>query len=195
MSFVNTGTALVCWTALLFAAAGASAQVVNDVFEIVDDDDSDISAVLTANDDTFAVDLTVTCTSGGETAIFEASTNHPDSVKVSSKKARVKQGNKDNPIGAMDVEGIGTLNFTGTVSDCNSAKLDASVSTGKVPSTGKFKLHMKACDTDLTLPQLDFIAVACAATRDREFRGIYDETPSIRSLKITGKGEAFVVRP
>jgi hypothetical protein len=195
MSSVKTGTALVCWTALLFAAAGASAQVVNDVFEIVDDDDFDISAVLTANDDTFAVDLTATCTSGGETAIFEASTNHPDSVKVSSKKARVKQGNRDNPIGALDVEGIGTLNFTGTVFNCNSAKLDASVSTGKVPSTGKFKLHMKDCDTDLTLPQLNFLSVACAATRNQELNGLYDETPTIRYLKITGKGEAFVVGP
>jgi hypothetical protein len=195
MSSVKTGTALVCWTALLFAAAGASAQVVNDVFEIVDDDDPDISAVLTANDNTFAVDLTATCTSGGETAIFEASTNHPDSVTVSSKRARVKQGNRDNPIGAMDVVGFGTLNFTGTIFDCNSAKLDATVNTRKVPSTGKFKLRMKACDTDLTLPQLEFIAVACAATRDQEFKGLYDETPSIRNLKITGKGEAFVVGP
>jgi hypothetical protein len=195
MSSMKTRTALVCWTALLFAAAGASAQVVNDVFEIVDDDDSDISAVLTANDDIFAVDLTATCISGGETAIFKASTNHPDSVKVNSKKAHVKQRNKDNPIGAMDVEVTGTLNFTGTVFDCNSAKLDASVSTRKVPSTGKFKLHMKDCDTDLTLPQLEFIGVACVATRDQELRGVFDETPSIRSLKITGKGEAFVVGP
>ncbi len=172
----------------LLLGAGASAQVVDDTYLIVDKENGAVSAILEAEGSVFGVETTATCISGMDQVVFDSETNHPDDVKLNPATAKVAQTHKDNPVMiTVDLLPGGVLDFTGDLSNCKGTSLDANVNTKK--SDGKFKLHAKDCATNLSGAQILFISATCAATK--QVKGKYDENNAVvKSLKISGKGPA-----
>ena len=187
MRFVTLGIAMFSTVGLLLGA-GASAQVVNDTYTIVDRDNGAVFAVLVAEDLVFNVDVSATCTSGMDEVVFQSSTNHPDSVKITTKKATVAQKDKANPVMiTVTLYPGGVEDFTGNLTSCKNTSLDADVNAKK--ADGSFKLQAKDCATDLSGAQIRFVEATCAATR--QVKGSYNEsTTVVKSLKISGKGTA-----
>lgn len=188
MSLAKLGIATFSAVGLLLGA-GASAQVVNDTYTIVDRNNGAVFAVLEAEDLVFDVGVSATCISGLDEVLFESDTNHPDDVKITTKSARVHQKDKANPVMiTVAVSPGGVPEFTGSLTNCKSTKLEADVNAKK--ADGSFKLQAKGCDTDLSGVQIEFVALTCAATK--QVKGNYKaSTTEVKSLKISGKGTAL----
>ncbi len=187
MRLAKLGIAMLGAVGLLLGA-GASAQVVNDTFTIVDRDNGAVFADFEAEDLVFDVGISATCTSGLDQVVYESDTNHPDDVKISTTKAKIAQKDKANPVMiTVALYPAGVLDFTGELTSCKSTKLEADVNAQK--ADGSFKLQAKDCVTDLSGPQIQFVVATCAASK--QVKGSYNEnTTRVKSLKISGKGMA-----
>jgi hypothetical protein len=172
----------------LLLGAGASAQVVNDTYTIVDRDNGAVFADLEAEGHVFDVRLEPRFIRANDEVVFYSFTNHPDDVKISTNKAKVAQKDKANPVMVqVDLLPGGVLTFSGNLTNCKGSKLDADVDAKK--ATGKFKLDAKDCDTNLSGANIQFVAATCASTK--QIKGSYKaSTAEVKSLKIAGKGTA-----
>ena len=168
----------------LLLSAGASAQVVDDTYLIVDDDNSAVSAILEAEGRVFGVELTAMCTSGSDQVVFYSETHHPDEVHLAQRTAKVAQDHKHSPV-MIEVQLFpsGVPGFTGSLTDCDSTQLEASLGLNR--NHGNFKLQAKNCGTDLSALEIDFVAATCAATR--QVTGRYNANAGeVTSLRISG---------
>ena len=188
MRLVKLGIAMLSAVGLLLGA-GASAQVVNDTYTIVDKDNGAVFADFEAEDLVFDVGISATCISGLDEVVFESETNHPDDVKISRKTAKIHQKDKANPVMiTVALYPGGVLDFTGDLTSCKNTKLEADVNAEK--ADGSFKLHAKNCATNLSGAQIQFVEATCAATK--QIKGSYNaSTTAVKSLKISGKGTAL----
>ena len=183
MRFVTLGIAMFSAVGLLLGA-GASAQVVDDTYLIVDQNNSAVSAIVEAEGSVFGVELTATCISGLDQVVFYSETNHPDDVQLAKGTARVAQNHKDSPV-MIEVQlfPAGAPGFTGSLTDCETTQLEASL--GLHRNHGKFKLQAKNCNTNLTGSEVDFVAATCAGTR--QVNGKYNASAGeVTNLKISG---------
>lgn len=187
MRLAKLGIAMFSAAGLLLAA-GASAQVVNDTYTIVDRSNGAVFAVFEAEDLVFDVGVSATCISGLDEVVFQSNTNHPDEVKISTRKAKVAQKDKANPVLiTVALYPGGVLDFTGDLTSCKNTRLDADVNAKK--ASGSFKLQANSCATNLSGAQIQFVEATCAATR--QVKGSYNaSTAVVKKLKIAGKGTA-----
>ena len=172
----------------LLLGAGASAQVVNDTYTIEDQKNGAVFAELEAEELVFDVRLEAKCISVLDEVVFKSKTNHPDDVKITTKKAKVAQKDKANPVLiTVDLFPAGVFGFAGELTSCKNTKLDADVNAKK--ADGSFKVQAKDCATGLSGAEIRFVEATCAATR--QVKGSYNEsTTVVKSLKIAGKGTA-----
>jgi len=176
---------------LVFAAASVSAQAVDGVFPI-SDDGSDSNATLTADGDEYGVVVNGVCTSGTEanlqTVTVTVSSDHPDSVKVSDKKAQVSQKHKSNSVSSVVVDfddaDDDPVDFNVALACSKKATVDASVDPTK--GSGQFKADLQDC-TGLNATQGGIVALVCEGSK--AVKGKFDDSiGDISKLKIKGKG-------
>ena len=168
----------------LLLGAVASAQVVDDTYLIVDDDNVGVFAIVAAEGWVFGVEATATCTSGLDQVVFYSETNHPDEVHLAKRTAEVAQDHKHSPV-MIEVQLFpsGVPGFTGSLTNCGSAQLKAVVGLNR--NRGSFRVQAKKCDTNLSASEIDFVAATCAATK--QVRGKYNaSTGAVTNLRITG---------
>jgi hypothetical protein len=179
------GIALLFGAGLLFAAAGASAQVVTGSFSVVDSKEPLTTSDLTTVGDVTDLDVIAVCVSGLDSVVITVNTTHPDSTKLSSSKANVAQKAKGNQAFANFL-GSGGLSFDIDVfgSDCDKATVNGTVQPSK--DTGKFKAQLNNC-SGLSATQGAFVALVCSG--NQSLKGKFDDTiGDIKKLTITGKG-------
>jgi len=183
MRSAKLGTSMLSSMGLLLGA-GASAQVVDDTYLIVDQDNGAVSAILEAEGSVFGVEVTAICISGSDQVVFYSETNHPDDVHLAKGTAKVAQNHKDSPV-MIEVQlfPLGVPGFTRSLTNCDSTQLE--VSLGLHGNHGSFKLQAKNCSTNLSAFEVDFVAATCAATR--QVNGKYNASAGeVTSLKISG---------
>jgi hypothetical protein len=185
------GTVLVLAMGML-VATGASAQVLNDIFGIQDDNQVGVEGAIDARGDNFEVGIEATCHNGEDTVFFTAETNHPDAVNIGQNSARINQGKTGNEAIILIVTEGAFMIEDGAVFNCHSSQVGASVNANGETLTAKFKIIAKNCDTNLSASEVAFITETCADTQgiNGQFN---EETGNLKSLKIKGKGNAFVL--
>jgi hypothetical protein len=190
MRSTQWGFVLLMGAALVFSAAGVSAQVIDSEFD-VSDDKSDSTAFIDAEGDDYEAQVTGVCTSGSgeniETVTVTVTSSHPDTVKISDKKAQVAQRNKSNPVSDVNVDFAGDgdpVDFNVDLTCTKKSTVDVSVQPSK--NSGKFKADMQDC-TGLNASQGATVALVCDG--NSSVKGKFDDSiGDISKLKISGKG-------
>lgn len=190
MRSTKWGFLLLMGAALVFSAAGVSAQVIDSEFD-VEDDKSDSTAFIDAEGDDYEAEVVGVCTSGSEmnleTVTITVTSSHPDTVKISDKKAQVAQRNKSNPVSDVNVDFVGDgdpADFNVDLDCTKKSTVDVSVQPSK--NSGKFKADMQEC-TGLNASQGATVALVCDG--NSSVKGKFDDSiGDISKLKISGKG-------
>jgi hypothetical protein len=191
MRSTKWGFLLLMGVALVFSAAGVSAQVIDGEFDI-EDDRSDSTAFVDAEGDDYQAQVSGVCTSGTEanlqTVTITVTSSHPDSVKISDKKAQVAQRDKTNLVSSVNVDhddaDTPLDNFNVDLNCSKKSTVDVSVQPSK--NSGKFKADLQDC-TGLNASQGATVALVCDG--NKAVKGKFDDSVGdISKLKISGKG-------
>jgi hypothetical protein len=199
-------------------AIPATAEFVDDEFLIQDENEPGTIAEIDASGSVYSVKVDADCVNGPQSANVRFDSDHHDSVRLDSTRARMAQRAKGNPTPVfISGDCVGVTPFADVALSCYQSRADASVSQKNGAWTGKMSSDAKSC-VGATRAEFECVETACensetvkkfgdlrnACTAGQLGQSCDDDsdcdapsvdgicTTEVRKVQIKGRGDAIV---
>lgn len=188
VELVNGTRVVVLSLLLVLPAASALGQIINQNFMIVDMNEMDTTGTVNATGASNSASGQTICRNGNDTVTVSCVTTHPEVVRLIKNTAKLQQGDVHNQP-TLRVIGAGTQAFN-VVLSCGRLAFASQINYRAIPSVGKFRVLGGDCE-GLTEARATYLMDTCAADTENKTIRIRVDGPTLKSLKLRAKGDAF----